>query len=78
MIMQSLNNLSKTIRAVKSVVEMMIKIIEERDAQDYHDQLVRDISIEVFNDTCSWVSMELNLLVGNRHIIYLITYINYR
>ena len=53
-------NLSKTIHDVKSVVEMMIEIIEERDAQDHHDQLVlgKDLSFEVFNDICSWVSME--------------------
>lgn len=63
MIMQS-----ESILAVKSVVEMMIKI-EERGAQDHHDQLVlgQGLSIKVFNDACSWVRKYGNLQVGNRY-----------
>ena len=65
---------SSSIRAAKSIVEMMIKIkVLERDAQDRYDQLVlgQHLSIEVFNDACRWVRENVkSRLYGNHQVDY--------
>ena len=65
---------SSSIHAVKSIVEMMIKI---KNLESYvQDQLVlgQDLSIKVFNDACRWVRESVNTrlyIVTLDHLYYI-------